>query len=166
MATRKTWILIIVGGLGVFVVALIAVAGAGVYFVTRHVHTVHASDTEAMQQFEAVHGTFPGQRPLYEMDEGQRPQQTRPLSDVPTSARPANDLRVLAWDPEDGHLVNVTLPFWVLRLGKQKMDVVRNDRGFNIERLNLDVDELARIGPSLVFDFRNRQGVRVVVWTE
>jgi hypothetical protein len=167
MATRKTWILIIAGSLGVCVLGLVCVAGAGVYFVTHHVHTVHASDADAMREFDSVHATFHGQRALYESsDDADRPQPTRSVTDIPTAARPANLLRVLAWDPDEGRLVNVSLPFWLLRMGKRKMDVVRDDRGFDLERLNLDVDELARIGPTLVFDFRNRQGVRVVLWSE
>jgi hypothetical protein len=37
MASGKTWVWIVVGALGVCLVALIVVAGAGVYFVTRHI---------------------------------------------------------------------------------------------------------------------------------
>jgi hypothetical protein len=44
--------------------------------------------------------------------------------------------------------------------------VMREANGFDFQRLNLDVDELERIGPALVFDFRNQDGVRVLLWTQ
>jgi hypothetical protein len=60
----------------------------------------------------------------------------------------------------------MSLPLWLLRLGHQHAVVAGDDgRGFDLERLDLDADELARIGPTLVFDLRNRDGVRVLVWT-
>jgi hypothetical protein len=52
-----------------------------------------------------------------------------------------------------------------MRLGKSNVSVVDNGPGFNLERLDLNVDELARIGPALVLDYRNDEGVRVVLWT-
>ena len=45
------------------------------------------------------------------------------------------------------------------------MRIAHGANGFDFERLNLDVDELERIGPALVFDFRNQDGARVLLWT-
>lgn len=166
MATRKTWIWIIVGVAGVCVIALLAVAGAGVYFVAHHVQTEDASNADAMRSFDAVRATFKEQRALYEIDAQERPRAARTTQELPTSPVKPQDLRILAFDPEKQRLVKVSLPFWLLRLGKQKIDVMNGDRGFDLERLNLDVAELERIGPALVFDFRNHEGVRVLLWTQ
>ena len=68
------------------------------------------------------------------------------------------------YGPKDFDGIN--LPFWILRMGHRRMPVGRRERGFDLNRLNLDVDELERIGPALVFDFRNQDGVRVLVWTQ
>jgi len=90
----------------------------------------------------------------------------RSTQELPTSKVKPQDLKILAFDPEKQRLVKVSLPFWLLRLGKQKIDVMNDEPGFDLERLNLDVAELERIGPALVFDFRSHEGVRVLLWTQ
>lgn len=166
MATRKTWVWIIVGTLAAVLTCLIAVAGAGVYFVTRHIKTERSSGIEAIRAFDSARALFPNQPPIYELDEDGRPKVLRPLVDLPTSGTKPEHVRVLAWDPDNERLVNLSLPFWMLRLGHSKMDVVGHGKGFDLERVNLDADELERVGPALVFDFRNREGVRVLLWTQ
>jgi hypothetical protein len=54
----------------------------------------------------------------------------------------------------------------VLAVGRQKMEVAGRGRDFDLERLKLDTRELERIGPKLVFDFRDRDGARVLLWTQ
>jgi len=166
MATRKTWIWIIVGVAGVCLLGLIAIAGAGVYFVAHHVQTQGTSSVEAMRSFDAVRAMFKEQRALYEIDAQERPRVARSTQELPTSKVKPQDLKILAFDPEKQRLVKVSLPFWLLRLGKQKIDVMNDEPGFDLERLNLDVAELERIGPALVFDFRSHEGVRVLLWTQ
>src|SRR5262245_39035731 len=142
MATRRTWIWIIVGVAGVCLLALLVVAGAGVYFVAHHVQTEGASSSEAMRSFDAVRATFKDQKSLYEIDAQERPHMTRATQELPTSTVKPQDLRILAFDPEKQRLVRVSLPFWLLRMGRQKIDVMNGERGFDLERLNLDVAEL------------------------
>ncbi len=166
MAARKTWLWVIVGVLGVGFVVLVAIAGTGVYFVTHHIQTRSTSDADAMRALDAVRQTFQNARPLYEVDTTDEPHLTRALSDIATSSTPATAFNILAWDPEHHHLVRMSLPLWLVRIGRRHSVVAGDDgRGFDIERLDLDADELARIGPALVFDLRNRDGVRVLVWT-
>jgi hypothetical protein len=163
MASRRTWI--VLGVLGAGLVVLLAVAGAAVYFVTQHVQTRRETSAEALRAFDAVRASFGNERPLYELDQDEEPRMVRPLSELPAAPAAPTKLQILAWDPEEQRTVRLALPFWMLRLGKSDVSVVEDD-GFNLERLQLDVDELARIGPALVFDFRNRDGVRVLLWTE
>jgi len=157
---------VVVGTAGVGIVFLIGAAGAGVYFVTRHISTEKSTGADAIRAFDAVRAAFPNQKPLYDLDDAEQPRITKPLSDIPTSSTKPEHLWVLAWDPEEQRLVKVSLPFWIIRLRKSKMEVVGKDGGFDLERLNLDGEELERIGPSLIFDFRDRDGVRVLIWTQ
>ena len=164
MASRRTWI--VVGVFGAGVVVLLAAAGTAVYFVTQHVQTRHATSTDAVRAFEEVRAAFGGQRPLYELDHAEEPRAVRPLSDLPTAKTPPTNLWILAWDPTEERTVKLSLPLWMLRLDKMKVAVVQDDAGFDLERLQLSVDELVRVGPALVFDFRNSEGVRVLLWTQ
>lgn len=154
-----------VGVAGVGLVSLMAVAGSGVYFVSRHVHSEHTSSAEALRNFQSVINGLGSPRPLYELDSSDEPRLIRPFSDIPSAASRPDTLWMLAWDPEQDRQVRVSLPLWLVRIGSRKMRIAHGANGFDFERLNLDVDELERIGPALVFDFRNQDGARVLLWT-
>lgn len=166
MPKKKTWIWIIVGVLGLCVVAMLAVAGAGVYFVASHIDTKAATSADASAEFDKMRAQLNNQKPLFELDSRERPRLTRELATLPTASAKPEYLWILAFDPDrDGRLVRINLPFWLLRLGRRKIQVM--DRGeFDLSRLNLDVADLERIGPQLLVDYRNTTGERVLVWTK
>jgi len=167
MASRKTWLWIILGFVGVCVVALIALAGMGIYFVSHHVSTRQvASVEEAQKAFDQVLTTFTKTAPLFEVDSDEHARATQVLADLPTSATKPEQMWVLVWDPDKDRLVNVSLPFWILRLSRRKWDFMPGrSRGFDLERLNVDMHDLERVGPMVVLDYRTRGGERVLIWT-
>jgi hypothetical protein len=165
VASKKTWIWVIVAILALCTMALFAVAGLGIYFVTSHISTDRTSSSEAFRRFDQVRAKFEEQRPLFELDSDEEPRIVRKLSDLPTSARQPTELMVLAWDPDDERLSSITLPFWILRMGRRNIEV-QHDGGFDLNALDLDVEQLERVGPQLVFDFRTPDGERVLVWTQ
>jgi hypothetical protein len=166
MTTKRTWLWIVVGAAVVFVVVLTALAGSGVYFVTHHIRSERSTSADALRAFDAVSASLGSPRPLYELDAADEPRLVRSLAELPAGASHPDTLYMLAWDPDQSRLVRVSLPFWLLRIGRHKVRVMREANGFDFQRLNLDVDELERIGPALVFDFRNQDGVRVLLWTQ
>jgi hypothetical protein len=166
MAKKRTWLWILVGLFGLAVVCLLVLAGAGVYFVSSHIQAVPSSSVKAFEQFDDVRASFKQQKPVFELDVREQPRQVRSLTDLPTASTPPEDLWILAWDPDKERLVKMSVPFWVLRLGKQKIDVFSGDRGFSMDRLQLDTAELQRVGPLLLFDYSTSDGRRVLVWTQ
>jgi len=165
MATRRTWVWVVVGVAGVGLVCLVGIAGSGVYFVSHHVQAERTSSAEAIQTFQSVLTALGPPPPLFEVGQGDEPRLVKPLADVTTADIPADTLWMMAWDPERDRLVRLSLPFWLLRLGSHKVRVMRGGNSFDVERLHLDVDELARIGPALVIDARTEDGARVLLWT-
>ncbi len=165
MATRRTWIWIVGGVFAGGVVLLIAAAGASVYFISRHVESSASTSGAALESFDTITRAFEGRRALYELDAQERLHLTTELSTLPTSDISPSSLMVRVWNPDDERLVNVTLPLWLLRMGPDVRVSRRNDH-FDLNRLELDVDELTRIGPALVLDYRNQDGVRVLLWTK
>ncbi len=166
MAKRRTWLWIIGGVAAAGFLALVAVAGAGVYFVSRHVESAASTAAEAARELDSVTAGFADRRALYELDANEHPQLTAPLSSLPTSPHTPSALMVLAWDPEKERVIRLSLPFWLLRFGPDRMQASRRERGFDVHALELDIDELERIGPVLVLDYRNQDGVRVLLWTK
>jgi hypothetical protein len=165
MASKKTWIWIIVGVVGACVLGVVALAGVGVYFVSQHVSAKRSTPADALQAVEAARAFFKDQPPLLELDSFGRPQPTRPFASLPTSATKPSELWVLAWNADDEKLVKLSVPFWILRFGRRKLDVNSGDSGFDLDRLHLDINELERIGPTLILDLRHPNGERVLVWT-
>lgn len=166
MATRKTWVWIVGGVFAGGVFLLIATAGGCVYFVSRHVQSSPSTSANAIESFDRVTRAFEGRRALYELDAQERPHLTTELSSLPTSDTRPSSLMVQAWNPTDERIVNVTLPLWLLRMGPDHVRVSNRKDGFDFNRLELDVDQLERIGPALVLDYRNQDGVRILLWTK
>jgi hypothetical protein len=166
MASAKTWLWILVGIIGVCLLGLFALAGAGVYFVSRHVGSERTTSADALRSFDERRAAFKDAHPLIEFDSMDQPHASRSLSEMPTSATRPTDLRILVWEPNDERLVKISLPFWMLRLGRRKLNFVSQDRNLDLDRLNLDVPELERVGPQLVVDYRAPSGERVLVWTQ
>jgi len=166
MASKKTWLWIVLGVLGVGLVCLIVVAGAGVYFVASHIDSSKTSSAEALEAFDQARARFKDQPPLFELDRSENPRATRPIGDIPTSSIKPDALWILAWNPEEARTVRISVPFWMLRIGRRKIDIFNDSRDFNLQRLNIDVNELERVGPVLVFDYRSPTGERVLIWTQ
>jgi len=162
--SRKTLIWIIVGVVGFGVVCLIAVAGFGMYFVFNHVQARHATPAEAFGAFDEARAKFKDEKPVYDMDNADHPRQMREWSTIPTSTSKTDDVWVLAWNPDRERLARVSIPLSVLPYLKGKVDI--SSSGFNFQQLQLDVKELRRVGPVLLFDFRTPSGVRVLIWTQ
>ncbi len=173
MAKTKTWIWIIAGFLGVCVMVLMAVAGAGVYFVSKHIEAKKASTGDALHQFEEARSMLKDKKPLLELDRLGHPREVQRTEQLPTSLVKPTNMVVLAWNPDKGRIVRVSLPFWLLLMGKRKVDLFDSGSGmssgsnnFDVDRLNIDVRELERIGPAFVLDYVTMNGERILVWTQ
>ena len=178
MAKARTWIIGILAFLGICVVALLIFAGVTTMWVMRHISTAPASATSAVKTFDEERARFGTEQPLLKLDDLDRldrmdrmdrmdraAELTKRLAALPPAATPATDLAILVWDPTDERTVRISLPFWVLKLGRRKIDI-GNSGGFDFERLNIDVDQLEKIGPRLLVDVQRPGGERVLVWTK
>lgn len=163
--SRKTWLWIIAGVVGFGLICIIALAGFAFYFIRNNVQTTQMSLTEANERFDQARAKFKDDdKPIFDLDTPDHPRQLRNLAEMPDAPNRASTLMVLAWDPDKDRLVRVSLPFWLLRFGRQKVDI--RSGGFNLERLQLDLKDLRRVGPIIVVDYRSVGGERVFVWTE
>ena len=162
----KTWIWVVVGIVVAGILLVIAMAGAGLYFFSQNIKARTVSSETATTEFDAVRARFTGQKALIELDE--RGNFLRSNTDRPVAGNPKSPetLYVMAFDPDDGSLVRVTVPFWLLRM---KMKGTRIDLGgsrMDLEDLKLTVEDLERFGPTLVLDQKSEGGDRVLVWSQ
>jgi hypothetical protein len=166
MSPVKTWLKIVFVLIALGMLGMCAVAGAGVYFFSKHVNTTRVSSSSALTQFDQVLARFKDQKPLVEVDASERIRRTREISTLPTAAARATTLVVMAWDPDEGRIVNLKLPLWILAMGQKKVELGAGPDSFDLRRLELDVKEMERVGSLLVVDVRSASGDRVLVWTE
>lgn len=170
MAHRsKTWIWIAVAALGVLILGVFAILAGGVFLVARQVETQPASTGSAERAFAEVRSQFEGQNPIIQIEERDgliRTRIDRPPPDVPAGPVPET-MVVMAYDPTEGRIVRLSLPFWLLRLGNKGSLRFSSDRTrLSFEHLNLTVDDLTRYGPALLVDQKMPEGERVLIWTK
>lgn len=166
MAAAGTWLRIILILIGLGVMGMCAVAGAGIYFVSQHVSTSKVSAGDALDQFTKSRERFKDVKPLIDIDRADHARVVRATADMPTATTKATMLVVMAWDPTDERIVNFKIPLWVLSMGERKVDLGVGNETFDLGSLDLDVKELERIGAALLLDLSSANGEHVLIWTE
>ena len=161
---KKTWIWIVVSILGVGFLCVAAIAGFGFYFISHNVKASKTTSGEAFKAFDEARKPFNDMPPLFVLDRHEEPKMTRPLESLPAGVTRPETMYILAWDPDKERLARVSMPFWMLRLGRNKIDLTSG--GIDFERLQLDIEQLERVGPIILFDYRPQSGQRVLVWTQ
>lgn len=168
MAIPK-WAWAVIGIVALCIIGIIALAGAGVYFVTRQVQVREASPARAHSLFESSRERFKDMTPLIELDTDGDVLRSH-LEEARARAHPSTAsleaLHVLAWNADDEKVVQVAVPFWLLRLKRGPIDVFSDTAGLGRADLHITVDELEALGPSLIIDHRDRNGDRVLIWTQ
>jgi hypothetical protein len=166
MAAAGTWLKIILVVVAIGLLGMCAIAGAGVYFVSKHVNTSAVSAPDAIRQLDDARARFKDAQPLIEVDAEERVNQLRSIADLPTAETKATTLVVMAWDPDGGRLINFRIPLWVLSIGERKIDLGIGAEQLDFRRLNIDVRDLERIGSALMLDLKSASGDRAIIWTE
>jgi hypothetical protein len=162
----RTWVWVVVGVVVAGILGIVAIAAASFYYVSQHVDTKEVSPAMASREFDEVRARFASQKPLIELDD--RGELVRTNPDRPAQkATKLEKINVLAFDPDEGRIVRVSIPFWLLRLkagGRATIDL--NHGRVDLEDLKMSVEDLERYGPTLIIDHSSRRGERVLVWSQ
>ena len=161
----RTWVWVVVGIAVFCVLALVAVVGGAFFYMSRHIETKSATPAAAAREFEAVKSGFSGQKPLIELDRNGRFVRAHTDRPAPANAAMPDQLRILAFDPSDGRIVQVSVPFWLLRMKAGNATIDLNGSKMDLEDLRLTIHDLERQGPSLIVDHQAPDGDRVLVWS-
>jgi type II secretory pathway pseudopilin PulG len=162
----KTWVWVVLGIVVVGILCVIAAAGVGLYFFSQHVQTRAASPANAAREFQQVEGRFTGQKPLIELDNRGHYLRANTDRTPPANPRVPDALNVMAFDPDDGRIVRISIPFWLLRMKMRGATIDFNGNKMDLEDLKLTVEDLERFGPTLIVDHKNLTGERVLVWSQ
>ena len=167
-STRKTWVSILIASVIIMGILALTVVGGTAFFFYHHINARFTPQEDAEQQFAEARERFSGRQPLIEMQKGDEPIVHRELVDRAHSSVRLESLRVLAYDSRERKLVQVSIPFWLIRLAPGKRFSFLSDNGldFDSDRIRLSNEDLERLGPALILDQHDRRGSHVLVWTE
>jgi hypothetical protein len=162
----KTWVWVVIAIVVVGVLGIVAMAGVGLYFFSQHIDTHAATPASAARDFEEVRARFREQKPLIELDD--RGQFLRANTDrtAPPNTKSPQYLYIQAFDSGDERVVKMSIPFWLLRLKAGDTTIDLNGNRMDLEDLKLTVQDLERFGPTLIVDHKDRDGDRVLVWSQ
>jgi hypothetical protein len=167
MAGRvKAWVWVVIAIIAIGVLGVVAMAGVGLYFFSQHVQTKSVSAGSAAHDFEQVRLRFEGEKPLIELDKHGRYLRSNVDRKPPANARPPESINVMAFDPDEGKIVRISIPFWVVRMKMRGATIDLNGKHMNLEDLRLTAEDLERFGPTLIVDHENTNGERVLVWSQ
>jgi hypothetical protein len=164
MAERKTWVWVVLGIMGVFLLLVVAGIGGMVYFVRSHAHAETTPRDTALAEIEKVRARFAGQTPLIELKLGDEPVIHR----VTTGERhEIQTLHVIGYDRQNSKLSRVDVPGWVVRFVSAGGRFRLANLGFEDETdSKLTLEDLERHGPGIIFDLKRREEAMAVVWIE
>jgi hypothetical protein len=129
----------------------------------RAVTIRHASQSEALTQFEAARARLSPPDPLVQRDASGRFARRKPPR---RSEPPAGQLHVLAYRASAERLASADVPLWFLRVKGPAVQLAFRGTGFDLESLGLTADDLAQSGTGVVLDETRGNGDRVLAWTE
>ena len=78
---------------------------------------------------------------------------------------------MLRWDIHEERLSRLEVPFWLLRLSDDPIDVIYEDRsgesGLKVRTpSSVTVEEIERFGPALLVDGQMPDGGHLMVWSD
>jgi hypothetical protein len=167
-AEHRTWRQVATAAIVVVALAGITLVGGAAFFIYRSIRTEVVPADAADARMASARARFGTQPALLRIDADGEAVVTGRTDAASASHRPLQTLRALAYDPGPRTLRDVSIPFWLLRLAPD--DRISIDAGtgftFRADRLNLNVAALEALGPGLVLDHADRNGMKVLVWTE
>jgi hypothetical protein len=162
---KRNWLAIILGVLLLFGMLAVGCVVVAVSFFRQNVSiSENTTEEAAMRQMDEVRSRFPGQQPLIQLVDD-RPQ----LVDRGTPATAQKSLstvHVIAFDRDEGNLVNFSLPFWLLRMKSGPIRISAYQQGWDDRGVSFRVEDLEKHGPGIIVDITQSGEGRVVIWAE
>lgn len=164
MATTSRRWLPIVAGIAVLVVFIgIGAIAISVAYFNEHTTMERGIDRgRADSAFAEAKGRFADPRPVLEFDDQRRPHYVEGIA-ARKNPGTVTTVHVLAWDPEERALASVALPMWLLRLKSGPIEFGTYVSGLDDHGVRLEVADLERYGPGVLFDLTRPSGERVLL---
>ena len=158
----RTWVKVTLGGVGLILAALVALAATGAYFVFRHMDTRAGSEAEAVQAIDAVKARFGPRPPLVEVTDPRRAD-IRINRPAEASATRPDTIHIINWKSETREVMRTDAPLWLARFSSVN---IASQLGIAPAKFRLTVSDVERYGPGVVVDYGSQATSRVFVWVD
>jgi len=166
-SSRRTWLQVAIAAIVVLAIVAIGIVGGTTLYIYRHIRAEFVPADTAEERIAAARARFGSSRAFLRVDaDGRAVVNGREAAG--DAHEPLATLRALAYDPAARKLVDISVPFWLLRLvpnGRISLDA-NSGIDFDAERLNLNLAALEELGPGLILDHAQASGTRLLVWSE
>lgn len=162
-APKRRW-LVILAGVCLLVGVVVAGVGAVSYFYFRDRLDIArgTSRSDAVARFEAERQRFADRRPLLVMGDNRRPRYAEGVPEHRNAGEVAT-FNVLAWDADDGALVSVSVPMWLLRMKSGPISFGEYIADLDEQAVRLGPEDLQRYGPGVLLDIESPDGDLVLL---
>jgi len=169
----KSWLLIGCGVAIFLVMVGVAVVGGLGYYIYQQfgMHATFVKREDAAQQLDAVRAKFAGQSPKIAIKETGDGKPDLTLAKPVASPVSLTSLHVSAYDPSKDKLVEMTIPFWLLRMVPEGGGTVNVNGEEVLNHLStpsgkLTAKDIEALGPGLLVDDTRPDGTRVIIWSD
>ena len=152
----KTWVWVVLAIVVIGILGVVAMAGsrALLLFAARQTQSGLAGQRGA--RFRAGQGAISRVRSRSSSSTSTAAIFARtPIARRRPTSKPPDSINVLAFDPDDGRIVRVSIPFWLVRMKMRGATIDLNGNHMNLEDLKLTAEDLERFGPTLIVDHQN-----------
>jgi hypothetical protein len=146
---------IVLGVVGGLVLLGVIVISFGVWMFMSAFQSETVDQAQATAAFDEVRARFAGVQPAFEI-RNNRPVVLRPPPATPEKPEPES-VRILIWEPGEGKVSRIRLPFSLLRL---------SDDDIGIQGVSLRPEDVQRYGRTLLLAGDSPDGDHVLIWTD
>ena len=162
---KRNWLAIVLGVLLLFGMLGVGCIVVAVSFFRQNIDVTETNEQAAMQEMDAVRSKFAGQQPLIQLVDG-KPRIVGGRAVEGTAPKSLSTVHVIAFDVDEGNLVNFSLPFWILRMKSGPIRISAYQQGWDDRGVSFTVEEIEKHGPGIIVDITEAGEGRVVIWAE
>jgi hypothetical protein len=162
---KRNWLAIVLGALLLFGMLGVGCIVVAVSFFRQNMEITETNEQAAMQQMDAVRARFAGQQPLIQLIDG-KPTLAASRTADGAASKPLSTVHVMAFDVDEGNLVNFALPMWLIRMKSGPIQISAYQQGWDDRGLSFRVEDLEKNGPGIIVDISEPGEGRVVIWAE
>ena len=162
---KRNWLAIVLGVLVLLGTLTVGCVVITVSWFRQNLDVTQTAEEDAMKQFEEVRNRFPGQQPLIQLVDGE-PRFTPERATQGASTAGLTTLHVIAFDRDEGNLVKVSVPFWLVRMQSRPIRLSSYQEGWDDRGVSFRIEDIEKHGPGIIVDATQPGEGRVILWAE